>query len=102
MSRIKTGIIAGLMFGIIDIIPMFFMNIPALHLAITGAFINRFAIGFIIPNITLPFPGWGTGLLIGFLLSLPDAIITGVYGPILSTGIIGGIVIGLLVNRKQI
>jgi hypothetical protein len=102
MSRIKTGVIAGLAFGVIDIIPMFFMNIPDRTLAIAGAFINRFAIGFIIPNTTLPFPGWVTGLLIGFLLSLPDAIITGLYGPILGFGIIGGIVIGLFVNRKSL
>jgi hypothetical protein len=101
MSRIKTGIIAGIAFGIIDIIPMFFMNIPDRNLAITGAFINRFAIGFIIPNTTLPFPGWATGFLIGLLLSLPDAIITGVYGPILGFGIIGGIVVGFLVNQKK-
>jgi hypothetical protein len=101
MSRIKTGIIAGIAFGIIDIIPMFFMDIPDRHLAISGAFINRFAIGFIIPNISLSLPGWATGLLIGLLLSLPDAIITGVYGPILGFGIIGGIVIGFLVNQKK-
>jgi hypothetical protein len=101
MSRIKTGIFAGFAFGLIDIIPMFFMDIPDRRLAIVGAFINRFAIGFIIPNITLSLPGWATGLLIGLLLSLPDAIITGVYGPILGFGIIGGIVIGFLVNRKM-
>ena len=83
MSRIKTGVIAGLAFGVIDIIPMFFMNIPDRTLAIAGAFINRFAIGFIIPNTTLPFPGWVTGLLIGFLLSFPDAIISCLYVPIL-------------------
>jgi hypothetical protein len=100
MSRIKTGIISGLAFGIIDIIPMFFMVISDRNLAIIGAFINRFAIGFIIPNIILPLPGWVTGLLVGLLLSLPDAIITGVYGPILGFGIIGGTLIGLLVNRK--
>jgi hypothetical protein len=102
MSRIKTGVIAGIAFGIIDIIPMFFMDIPARTLAIAGAFINRFAIGFIIPNTTLPLPGWVAGLLIGVLLSLPDAIITGAYGPILVFGIIGGIVIGILANRKQL
>jgi hypothetical protein len=101
MSRIKTGVIAGLAFGIIDIVPMFFMNIPDRHLALAGAFINRFSIGFLIPNTIVPLPGWATGLLIGLLLSLPDAIITGIYGPILGFGIIGGIVIGLLVNRKK-
>jgi len=101
MSRIKIGVIAGLAFGIIDVIPMFFMDISNRDLAIAGAFINRFAIGFIIPNISLPFRGWAIGLLIGLLLSLPDAIITGVYGPILGFGIIGGIVIGLLANLKK-
>lgn len=101
MSRIKTGVIAGLAFGIIDVIPMFFMDISNRDLAIAGAFINRFAIGFIIPNISLPLRGWAIGLLIGLLLSLPDAIITGVYGPILGFGIIGGIVIGLLANLKK-
>ena len=100
MSRIKTGIIAGLAFGIIDITPMFFMNLPDRNLAIAGAFINRFAIGFLIPSTALPLPGWAIGFFIGLLLSLPDAIITGVYGPILGFGIIGGMVIGLLVNRK--
>ena len=100
MSPIKKGIIAGFAFGIIDIIPMFFMDISNRNLAITGAFINRFAIGFIIPNTTLPLPGWTTGFLIGVLLSLPDAMNTGVYGPILGFGIVGGMVIGLLINRK--
>jgi len=40
MSRRKTGIIAGLAFGTIDIIPMFMMDIPDCHLAITGAIIT--------------------------------------------------------------
>ena len=102
MSRIKTGIAAGLAFGIIDIIPMFFMDISNRHLAIAGAFINRFAIGFLIPNTTFPLPGWAAGAFIGVLLSLPDAIITGVYGPILGFGIVGGVVIGILINQNRI
>jgi hypothetical protein len=36
MSRIKTGIISGLAFGIIDIIPMIFMVISDRNLAIIG------------------------------------------------------------------
>jgi hypothetical protein len=102
MSRIKTGLIAGLAFGILDIIPMMFMDLPDRNIAMIGAFLNRFAIGFLIPNTTLPLPGWLAGLLIALLLSLPDAIITGAYAPILGLGMVGGVVIGFLVNRKKV
>jgi hypothetical protein len=33
------------------------------------------------------------------LLSLPDAIITKVYAPILILGAIGGVVIGLIIDK---
>ena len=101
MTRWKIGLIAGLLFGIVDIIPMYFMNLPNKYIAITGAFINRFSIGFLIPITNLPFSGWLRGLLLGLLLSLPDAIITGVYVPILGFGIVGGIIIGYIVDRKK-
>ncbi len=101
MAKWKVGLIAGLMFGVIDIIPMYFMDLSNKYVAMTGAFINRFAIGFLIPITNLPISGWLRGLLIGLLLSLPDAVITGVYGPILGFGIVGGIIIGYLVDRKK-
>ena len=100
MNSWRTGLIAGLIFGVIDIIPMFFMEIPDRTIAIIGAFINRFAIGFLIPNTNLPFSGWLKGLFLGLLLSLPDAIITGAYGPILGFGIVGGTIIGYAVDKK--
>jgi len=101
MSRLKIGLIAGLAFGIIDIIPMMFMDLPNRNVAMAGAFTSRFATGFLIPNTSLPFAGWITGLLVALLMSIPDAIITGAYGPILGSGAIGGIVIGFLVHRKN-
>jgi len=67
--------------------------------AMLGAFINRFAIGVVIGASTLPLSGWMTGLLFGLLLSLPDAIITKAYAPILGLGIIGGLLIGFVVAR---
>jgi hypothetical protein len=39
------------------------------------------------------------GLMVGVLLSLPDAVITRAYGPILVLGAIGGAVIGWLIGR---
>jgi sorbitol-specific phosphotransferase system component IIBC len=90
-----------LAFGVIDIIPMLFMDLPNRNLAMAGAFTSRFAIGFLIPNTTLPFAGWVNGLLISLLISIPDALITGAFGPILGFGAVGGIAIGFLVNRKK-
>ena len=94
MTNITKGIIAGLIFGIVSIIPMLFMSFENKTRAITASFISRFAIGFIIFNLPLPMAGWAKGGLIGFVLSLPDAIVTRQYAPILGLGLVGGIACG--------
>ena len=96
MSNIVKGLIAGTLFGIVSIIPMFFMEFDNKTKAIGASFISRFAIGFIIFNLELPVPGLLKGGIVGIVLSLPDAIVTGKYAPILGLGLIGGIVCGLL------
>lgn len=101
MKNIKRGIIYGLIYGVLDVIPMFAMNIPDGMTAAAGAFINRFAIGFLIPLTTFPSKGWQRGLMLGLLLSVPDAIITKAYLPILFLGIIGGFVIGLIDDKMN-
>ena len=65
--------------------------------AMAGAFFHRFAIGFVICNAALPWQGWLNGLALGLLLSLPEAIITKTWVPILALGAIGGAIIGFLV-----
>jgi hypothetical protein len=95
MTNITKGVIAGIVFGIVSIIPMFFMTFENKISAMTASFISRFAIGFIIFNIQLPLPNWLKGGLTGLILSLPDAIVTKQYAPILGIGLIGGIVCGL-------
>ena len=97
MNRVLLGLICGLAFGIIDIIPMYFAEFN--NLAIAGAFLNRFAIGFLICVVRLPLPAWLSGLLVALLVSLPDAIITEAYIPILTSGIIGGLIIGWIAGR---
>lgn len=96
MSNITKGLIAGLIFGIVSIIPMLFMTFEDKTRAMTASFISRFAIGFIIFNLPLPMPGWIKGALIGIVLSLPDAIVTKQYAPVLGLGLIGGIICGFL------
>ena len=64
-----------------------------------GAFINRFSIGCMIGAVAIPWPGWLSGLVVGILLSLADAIITKAYAPILILGGIGGTAIGWIVEK---
>lgn len=99
MNKVTQGIIAGLIFGIIDILIMIPLPLPDKTLEMAGSFINRFAIGFFIATTDLPFPYWVKGILVGILLSLPDAIITKTYGPIIGIGILGGLIIGLVLGR---
>jgi len=65
--------------------------------AMLGAFLNRFAIGVVLGTVALPLPGWLSGLIFGLLLSLPDAIITKAYAPIIGLGTLGGLIIGTVV-----
>jgi len=95
MTNIIKGLIAGIVFGIVSIIPMFFMTFENKTRAMTASFISRFAIGFIIFNMELPIPNWFKGGLVGLVLSLPDAVVTKQYAPIMGLGLIGGIICGL-------
>jgi hypothetical protein len=99
MSRILLGVICGLVFGVIDVGIMLPMSLPDKQAAIAAAFIARFGIGFAIGAARLPWPGWAVGLCFGLLLSIPDAIITKVYGPIIGMGVVGGAIIGVVVSK---
>ena len=99
MNPILFGIIAGLIFGAADVALMIPMKHPDKGTAMLGAFASRFAIGFIIGVTRMPVPGWLRGIIIGVLISIPDAIITKAYIPILATGVIGGAIIGALSGK---
>ena len=98
MSNPVWGAIAGVVFGGLAVGMMLPMSFPDKTAALLGAFVNRFAIGLVIGCVSLSWPGWAVGLLFGLLLSLPDAIITKAYAPILIVGSLGGLVIGGLIH----
>lgn len=75
------------------------LSFPDKRAALLGAFFNRFSIGLVIGVTALPWPGWLSGLMLGVLLSLADAVITKAYAPILILGAIGGTLIGWMVER---
>lgn len=96
---VKKGIVAGLIFGILDILPMLPMDFNDKASAISGAFISRFAIGLIIFTADLGINRIYTGIIFGLLISLPDALITKNYAPILGSGLVGGLILGYLAQR---
>jgi hypothetical protein len=99
MAPLLQGTIAGVVFGALTVASMLPMSFPDKRAALTGAFVDRFSIGLLIPlvKVALPWPGWCLGLAVGLLLSLPSALITKVYAPILGIGAVGGVIIGALV-----
>ena len=103
MSRFMLANLCGLIFGLLTVGMMLPMSFPDKTTALLGAFTIRFAIGFIIGCVQLPsWPGWLVGLLFGLLISLPDAIITHKYVPILVLGGIGGLIIGGLIHGWRV
>jgi len=95
MSRLAVGIIAGLIFGAVDVALMLPMSFPDKRTALVAAFLSRFGIGLVIPLVNLPtWPGWSVGVTFGVLLSLADAVVTKAYVPILIGGAVGGLIIG--------
>lgn len=94
MTPLLKAVICGLAFGGLDVALMLPMSFSDKRTALLAAFLSRFGIGFVIPLVQLPWPGWLLGLLLGVLLSLPDAVVTKAYPPILIGGAIGGLIIG--------
>ncbi len=101
MDSVTLGIVCGLAFGIIDVLIMIPMKVADKRKrieALVAAFVERFVLGFIIPNINIGLHPIATGALLGLGLSLPTAIIVRAYAPIIGIGIVGGIIIGFITN----
>jgi hypothetical protein len=99
MLKLHLGIVCGLIYGALSAASMLPLQFPDKRAALLGAFFNRLAIGVCIGLMAPGRIGWVTGLALGVLLSLPDAIITKAYAPILILGAVGGAVIGWVVAR---
>lgn len=94
MANLTGGLISGLIFGVSVVLMMLPMEFPDKKIALLAAFFSRFGIGLVIGCVQLPWPGWIIGLLFGLLLSIPDALVTKAYAPILIVGSLGGLIIG--------
>ena len=94
MANLTGGLLSGLVFGALSVGLMLPMQFPDKTTALLAAFVSRFAIGLVIGCVQLPWPGWLIGLAFGLLLSIPDALITKTYAPIIIVGSAGGLLIG--------
>lgn len=99
-NKFVFAIFYGLSFGLADSLLMLPLEFENKVLAIISAFLQRFAIGFLIPFVSLPTQGYIKGILVSLLISLPTAMITGSYAPILIMGVIGGAIIGKHSDKK--
>jgi hypothetical protein len=99
MNPIVLAFICGVGFGALAVALMLPMRFPDKRTALIAAFASRFAIGFLIPLVALPVAGPVKGALVGLLISLPDAIVTKAYVPILAVGVVGGAIIGFIVGN---
>jgi hypothetical protein len=99
MNRVPLGILLGLGIAIIDVLLMLPLSFPDKRAALLGAFCARFALGFFAATVRLPMSPILTGVLVGILTSLPDAIITKAAAPIMVTGVVFGAVAGWIVGR---
>ena len=101
MDGITLGLVCGLSFGIIDVLIMLPIKVADKRKRIESlmaAFIERFILGFIIPNISIGLHPIASGALLGLGFSLPTAIIVRAYAPIIGIGIVGGAIIGFITN----
>ena len=98
MQAFHLGILSGVVFGALSVALMLPMKFPDKSAALLAAFLNRFAIGVCIGFMAPGRIGWATGLLMGILLSLPEAIVTKAYVPIMVIGSIGGALIGWIIG----
>jgi len=99
MGRIGFGCLLGFSIGVLDVLLMLPLSFPDKRAALLGAFCARFALGFFATTIQLPLSPIAAGVVVGVLTSLPDAIITKAYAPIMITGVIFGAAAGWIIGR---
>jgi hypothetical protein len=94
MNPLWLSLACGIAFGAIAVLLMLPLRFADRRTALAAAFASRFAIGFLVPAVHLPMPLPVSGAIVGLLVSVPDAIVTKAYAPILVVGTAGGALVG--------
>jgi hypothetical protein len=95
MNRIVIGSLCGVVFGTTDVLMTVFGNHPERTTGmLLQAFSSRFAIGLLAATVSLGLHPVIAGVVVGLLISLPDAFALKAYGGILGTGLLFGALTG--------
>lgn len=97
MNRLLLGILLGVAFGIVDVL-MTIRHPGVDREGLLAAFFSRFALGIFAANNTFKMDPILAGVLVGILVSLPDAFLLKAYGGIIGTGILFGAISGWIVK----
>ena len=98
MNRIALGVLCGLVYGGVSVAMMLKLPFPDKKAALWGAFCDRFGIGVLTSLVSAPaLLPWQHGALGGLLMSVPSAIISKAYAPILVLGVVGGAACGWII-----
>jgi hypothetical protein len=101
MNAVTLGLICGAVFGVLSVLimlPMKFGDKRKKTESLAASFLERFMLGFLIPVVSININPIATGALLGLGLSVPTAIITRAYAPIIGIGVVGGVIIGVITN----
>ena len=101
MDKITLGLICGAAFGIISagiMVPMKLGDKRQKTESLIAAFLERFMLGFLIPVVCIGLNPIITGAILGLGLSVPTALITRAWAPVIGIGVVGGVIIGVITN----
>ncbi len=102
MKKLKIALFLGIGAGILDIIPMLFMQLS--RFAVSAAFVHWIVAGIVITFVKVPLKGWLKGWIFSMLLVLSTIILVaqntpGDILPMLVSSTILGMLIGWLSER---
>ncbi len=98
MNALPLGIVLGLICGAASVALMLPMSFPDKPTALAAAFASRFMLGLFSATVTLSLHPILAGAVVGLLVSIPDALITKAYVPILGLGLAFGLICGVAVT----
>ncbi len=102
MGKIYFTLIAGVLAGTVDIVPMIFQKLD--KYSIISAFIQWMVAAFVITHIQFGIDGWLKGLIVAVLMALPIIVLvmkTDVKSavPILAMSIVLGSLVGFIGDK---
>jgi hypothetical protein len=105
MPSLLVTILLGVLVGCIDISPMLLRKAPLAQIA--TAFSHWCVLGVLLYYVNMPMPGWGKGIAVSLLTSIPLLIELGASHPsslipVLAMTIVLGAALGYLVARFAI